>query len=183
MSIIPARVLTQFEELVASCRRADVCSSRNAVAWSKASVESLRAGREIAGASSSSATRGLLTRLAFVPVAADEHRRARIDVPGTDLDANRNAAQIPLAVFPPRLLVAVVDAHAESGFWRVRRRRCGIPLARGRRCERTIGTKTASIGAIFGGMRRPRSSPWVMIRAPSIRHDMPHDVVYACLML
>ncbi len=43
--------------------------------------------------------------------------------------------------------------------------------------ERTIGTRIASIGAIFGGMRRPRSSPCTMIRAPSIRHDTPHEVV------
>ena len=48
--------------------------------------------------------------------------------------------------------------------------------------ERTIGTRTASIGAIFGGMRRPRSSPCTMISAPIIRHEMPHDVVYAYLI-
>ncbi len=42
---------------------------------------------------------------------------------------------------------------------------------------RGIGTITTSVGAIFGGMRRPRSSPCVMISAPSMRHDIPHDVV------
>ena len=82
----------------------------------------------------------------------------------------------PTHVLPAGLLVAIVDAHAKTG----RRKAFGgfLQTSTARvALERTIGTNTASSGAIFGGIRNPRSSPCVMIIAPSMRHDMPHDVV------
>ena len=41
-------------------------------------------------------------------------------------------------------------------------------------------TTTAWIGASAGGTRRPASSPWPMISAPTRRVDTPHDVCQAC---
>src|ERR1700729_732211 len=55
--------------------------------------------------------------LPLLPPAAVSSRQdggLRVDVARTDLDTNRNAAQVPLAILPTRLRVARVDANPEA---------------------------------------------------------------------
>ncbi len=44
--------------------------------------------------------------------------------------------------------------------------------------ERQIGTTTTCHCASRGGQTMPRSSPWVMISAPTIRVETPHEVLH-----
>ena len=43
-----------------------------------------------------------------------------------------------------------------------------------------FGMDMPGLGAIWGGQRRPSSSPWVMMTAPMSRVVMPHDVPQTC---
>src|SRR5579862_9649386 len=115
-----------------------------------------------------------LVGVALGAVAPHHHGGSRVDVAGTDLDSNRHAAQIPFTVLPPRRFVARIDAHAPPG------------LGQSVGGLTSDADRTIVVGPhdwnedgfdrrILGGTRKPRSSPWVMIIPPSIRHDMPHD--------
>ena len=120
----------------------------------------------------------------FVAVEArDEHGLAGGHVARAELDPHRHALDLPLGeLVAGPMLVAVVepdaDAGARPGRRAAARRRRGPSRAR-RRCGE-IGTITTWIGATAGGRRRPASSPWAMIVAPTIRVLKPHDVPQAC---
>ena len=49
-------------------------------------------------------------------------------------------------------------------------------LLTGQMCIRDRGSTMTWIGAMCGGSTRPLLSPWVMIRPPMMRVDIPHEV-------
>ncbi len=109
-------------------------------------------------------------------VAAHERDLALGQVAGAHLDAHRYALELPVggpsAEAGGRL---GVEAHPDAGGLELRHQRTQRPH-RAPSSSRTSST-TAWMGASAGGTTRPWSSPWAMISPPTMRVEVPHDVV------
>ena len=102
------------------------------------------------------------------------------EVLGTDDDAQRHAAQLPVRVLLAGAHpVAPVDAqpNRRRAFALEARAASSTTAAPASSLLRVIGTTTTWIGATFGGMIRPMSSPWAMItRADGPRRQPPRGL-------
>ena len=113
-------------------------------------------------------------RRSFAEVAADQRDLALGQVPGADLEPHGHALQLPVGGPPAEAGVdPVVELGPHAGALELVTSSAASPAPSSSLDQHTTDLDRAS----RGGTRSPASSPWAMIRPPTIRVETPHDVV------
>ncbi len=158
-------------DLASASRPAWISSSSAPIAGASAS----RAGVSKAGLPSGPHSRSRRSRLT-VPASMSRGPTSTITGAPRRTQSQRLAAALPGRVscstrtFSPSAPCAAIAVLSVSQY---SSRAASLSLSR------SIGSITTCCGASAGGTRRPSSSPWVMISAPTIRVETPQLVVWA----